>query len=206
MYHGYGREPGLRGSLLMKEKVKFEEMELEEKKISSAEVYKGSLLHVFRDEIELPDGTKSAREFIVHWGAVCIVALDEENNVVIERQFRYPFHRTVMEIPAGKLDAPDEDPLLAAKRELREETGITAENFRYLGTLYPSVAYTTEVIHMYLATELSYGERELDEDESVNFEFIPLAKVVDMILDGEIPDSKTQIAVLKVWTLLHSYS
>ena len=174
-------------------------MELTELTIDSESVYEGKLLKVFKDNVTLPDGKVTTREYIKHFGAVCIVALDDKMNVAIEHQFRYPFHREIIEIPAGKLDYANEDPLEAAKRELREETGITAANFEFLGDIYPSVAYTTEVIHMYLATGLSLGERELDEDERINWEFIPLKDLVSMIMDGKIGDSKTQAAILKTW-------
>ena len=105
----------------------FRDTDLNEKTLSSESVYDGRLLHVYKDTVMLPNGTESGREYIKHVGAVCVVALDDEGNVVVERQYRYPVARVVTEIPAGKLDGKGENPLLAAKRELLEETGITSE-------------------------------------------------------------------------------
>ncbi len=182
----------------------FEKMSLGEEKVDSTNVYKGKLLDVFMDHVSLPDGAITTREYIKHNGAVCIVALDGKGNIAVERQFRYPFHREVIEIPAGKLDSSTEDHLEAAKRELREETGITAKKFKFIGELYPSVAYTTEVIYMYLATDLSFGERELDENERINFELMPIEDLVKMIMNNKIGDAKTQLAVLKAWSLINN--
>jgi len=176
----------------------FDKMNLEEKQISSSRVFDGRLLQVYKDEIQLPKGTKTTREYIKHVGAVAIVAVDDRNRIVMETQYRYPFGRAMLEIPAGKLDGPDEDPLEAAKRELEEETGIKASEYRYLGPLYPTVAYSSEVIHLYWAKGLSFGKRHLDADESINVRFMDFDEVVNMILDGRIGDSKTQAAVLKV--------
>lgn len=183
----------------MENEIKFENMKLTERQIDSTNVYDGRLLHVFKDNIELPNGHRSTREYIKHLGAVAVVALTEDGKVAMERQFRYPFGTVLMEIPAGKLDFVGEDPLEAAKRELREETGIVASTYEYLGPFYPTVAYSTEVIHLYLATGLSFGERELDTDESINIEMIDLEELVNMVLEGKIPDAKTQSALLNVW-------
>lgn len=176
--------------------------QLEEKQIDSKLIYSGSLLNVYRDDIELPDGRRAGREYIKHNGAVCIAALRDDGCIAIERQYRYPFHRVVTELPAGKLDAPDEDHLEAAQRELREETGITADKWTYLGGHIPTCAYSTEVIYMYLAEGLHFGDRELDADEFINVSFVPLDEIVDKIMSGEIMDSKTQTTVLKVKLLL----
>lgn len=184
----------------------FEEMSLAEKQLDSTNVYDGKLLHVFKDNIELPGGKKSTREYIKHLGAVAIVALDEKGRIAIEHQYRYPFHTDLVEIPAGKLDYAGEDLLEAAERELREETGIVARKLEYLGPLYPTVAYSTEIIHLYLATGLSFGERELDEDENINIEMIDLQKAVSMVLEGRIPDAKSQAAILNVWVRLNGKS
>lgn len=177
-------------------------MELEEKQISSREVYGGKLLHVFADRVILPNGRETGRELIRHNGAVAVVPILPNGSVIAERQFRYPFGEVVTEIPAGKLDSADEDHLEAAKRELKEETGYEAEEWIELGALRPSVAYTTEVIWMYLAKGLRKGERELDEDEFLNVIEIPLEKFVDMVMNDEVPDAKTQAAILKAARLL----
>lgn len=181
----------------------FEKMALTERQLDSTNVYDGRLLHVFKDNIELPNGHRSTREYIKHLGAVAVVALDKEGRVAVEHQFRYPFGCELLEIPAGKLDFATEDPLEAAKRELREETGIVAGKVEYLGPLYPTVAYSTEVIHLYLATDLHFGERELDADESINVEMMDLKTLVDMVLSGKVPDAKTQAAILNVWARLN---
>ncbi len=172
--------------------------QLEEKQLDSKLIYSGSLLNVYRDEIELPNGKHAGREYIKHNGAVCIAALKDDGTLAVEHQFRYPFHRIVTELPAGKLDTPDEDPLEAAKRELREETGIRANKWTYLGGFIPTCAYSTELIHLYLARDLHLGDKDLDEDEFINVSFASLDELVDKIMSGEIQDSKTQTAVLKV--------
>ena len=175
---------------------------LEEKMTASTEVYSGRLLHVYKDDIILPNGHKSTRELIRHNGAVAVVPLLDNGNVIAEHQFRYPFGKVVVEIPAGKLDSADEDHLEAAKRELREETGYEADEWIEIGELYPSVAYTTETIWLYLAKGLRKGERHLDDDEFLNVVEIPLKDFVDMVMDGKVGDAKTQTAVLKVARIL----
>ena len=170
-----------------------------ETKVSSQNIFHGRLLHVFRDTVKLPDGKETTRELIRHTGAACVVPLTEKNEVVLVRQFRYPINAVLTEIPAGKLDTPDESPAAAAARELREETGLTADFYTYLGALYPTPAYTDEIIHMYLATGLHEGTQALDEDEWLHLETIPLDRLVRQIAEGKIRDAKTQAAVLKVW-------
>lgn len=168
-----------------------------EKKVSSENVFDGRLLHVYKDVIELPNGHNSTREYIKHQGAVCVVPVTDKMEVVAVRQYRYPIERVTIEIPAGKLDK-GEEPLDAAKRELSEETGVESADIEYIGGLYPSVAYTDEIIHMYVAKNLVYGEAHTDDDEFLNVVKIPLTEFVEMIMDGTIQDSKTQAAILKV--------
>ncbi|MBQ7646025.1 MAG: NUDIX hydrolase [Clostridia bacterium] len=177
---------------------------LTEKKISSEEIFDGKILHVQRDTVELPNGEKATREVIRHVGAVCIVPLTDDGNVIVERQFRYPLDKVITEIPAGKLDSKDEDRLEAAKRELREETGITADRWQDLGFYYPAAAYTDEVLSMYLAQGLHYGKQELDNDEFLNFRPVPLDQLVNDIISGRIADGKTQAAILKTAFLVMS--
>lgn len=176
--------------------------DLKETTRTSEEVYSGKLLHVFRDEITLPNGRSGIREVIHHDGAVCVVPLTDENEIVMEKQFRHPFGEVLTEIPAGKLNGPDEDPLEAAKRELQEETGYTAEKWIYLGIYYPTVAYTNEKIHMFLCRGLHKGEQNLDEGEFLKYYTVPIEKVIDHILNNKIPDGKTQLAVLKAARML----
>jgi ADP-ribose pyrophosphatase len=179
--------------------------DLTEKKIGSQVIYDGALLHVRKDIVTLPNGKPATREYLVHQGAVCIVPLTEEGDVVMEEQYRYPVSRVVLEAPAGKRD-PGEDWLKAAQRELEEETGIVAGNYVNLGIFLPSVAYTTEAIHLYLARDLTYREAHMDEDEFLNLKRIPLARLKDMVLDGSIEDGKTQAAILKTWHYLLTHS
>lgn len=176
--------------------------QLEETRISGEETYHGPLLHVFHDRVRLPNGDESGRDYIKHLGAVCVIPVTQTQEVYVERQFRYPLGAVITEIPAGKLDYAGEDRLSAAKRELREETGLTAEKWTYLGDFYPAVAYSTERISMYMAQQLHEGERELDKDEFLNIETVPLTELVKAVMDGEILDIKTQTAILKAARLL----
>ena len=173
-------------------------MNLEEKQLKAEYLYKGRIINLRRDEAELPNGKTALREVIEHPGGVCVAALTDENEVLMVKQFRYPYSEIVMEIPAGKRDSKDEDPLECGIRELREETGATAEKLIFLGELYPTPGYCGEIIWLYGATGLSFGECDPDEDEFLSVERVPLDKAVNMILSGEIKDAKTQAAVLKV--------
>lgn len=175
---------------------------LTEVQTGSQEIFDGVILHVFKDSVALPNGKPATREVIRHVGAVGVIPITEDGKVIIERQFRYPLNRVVTEIPAGKLDSFTEDRLSAAKRELEEETGYTAEEWISLGDYYPSPAYCDERITLYLARGLQLGKRHLDEDEFLNFEFIPLSQLVDQVMNGQITDGKTQVAVLKAARIL----
>ena len=171
-------------------------MELEEKKLSSEEIFDGVAIHLFRDEILLPNGNKGVREVIRHPGAVCVIPVTEDGKVIFVNQFRYAFNKVTLEVPAGKLEK-GEDPLEAAMRELSEETGLSARNVVYLGELYTTPALIDEVIHMYLATDLVEGEQHLDEDEFINTLTMPLSEAVEKVMNGEIKDAKTQTILLK---------
>ena len=165
-------------------------------------VFDGSLLHVVRDTVTLPNSGTATREVIRHVGAVAVVPLTENNEVVIERQFRYPINEVITEIPAGKLDSKEEDRLHAAKRELKEETGITADEWMELGDYLPACAYTDERITLYIARELHFGDQKLDEDEFLNIKKVPLETLIQEIMDGKISDGKTQAALLKAARIL----
>ena len=171
--------------------------ELKEIQVDREEIFDGVIVHLVRDTVVIPNGARATREVCLHHGAVCVVPLTENGEVIMERQFRYPFGKVLWEIPAGKLDKDESDHLEAAKRELREETGYTAETFTCIGDFYPSPAILSENIRMYIAEGLKNGEQDLDEDEFLDIVKVPLDEVVRMILDGEITDGKTQAAILK---------
>ena len=176
-------------------------MNLEEKQLSAEYMYKGKIINLRRDKALLPNGNTATREVVEHNGGVCVAALTDNDEVLFVRQFRYPYMEVIPEIPAGKRDSAEEDPLQCGIRELKEETGATAEKFIPLGKLYPSPGYCGEIIWMYAATGLSYGEQNPDDDEFLTVEKISLNKAVEMILSGEITDAKTQAAVLKLKVL-----
>lgn len=176
--------------------------DLKETKVSSEKIYDGVILHVYKDKVILPNGNSSGRELIRHVGAVGIVPVTDDRKVIVERQYRYPLDMVITEIPAGKLDSKNEDRLEAAKRELREETGITADEWIDMGVYYPAAAYTDEKITLYLAKGLHFGEQDLDDDEFLNIEAVPLETLVDEVMAGKITDGKTQVAILKADKLL----
>lgn len=175
---------------------------LAEKTIASEEIFNGRILHLFNDRVELPNGHESTREVIRHVGAVAVVPVTDDGKVVIERQFRYPLNSVITEIPAGKLDGPEEDRLEAAKRELREETGITADEWIDMGEYHPAAAYCDEKLNIYLARGLHNEAQELDEDEFLNIEYVPIEDLVEEVMDGKITDGKTQVGILKAARLL----
>lgn len=173
-------------------------MNFEEKQLKEEYIYKGRIINLRRDEVRLPDGGTALREVVEHPGGVCVAALTDSDELLFVRQFRYPYREDTLEIPAGKRDKGGEDPLLCGKRELREETGASAEKYISLGELYPTPGYCGEIIYMYAATGLTFGECDPDDDEFLAVKKIPLEKAVEMVLSGEIKDAKTQTAVLKV--------
>lgn len=177
-------------------------MELTEKTLNEEYIYKGRIIKVRRDEVELPNGHKSMREVVEHSGGVCVLPLTDRDEVIFVRQFRYPYKEVILELPAGKRDHGEESPLECGKRELAEETGAKADKYTSLGELYPSPGYCGEVIYMFLATGLTFGDTNPDEDEFLNVEKIPFDKALDMVLSDEIKDSKTQCALMKAAILL----
>lgn len=173
-------------------------MNFEEKQLNFEYKFKGRIINLRQDTALLPDGNTATREVVEHPGGVCVAALTDQDELLFVKQWRYPYSETTLEIPAGKRDKSGEDPLECGKRELKEETGATAENYIDLCPLYPSPGYVNEIIWCYLATGLTFGEQNTDEDEFLDVLRIPLEKAVEMVLTGEIKDAKTQIAVLKV--------
>ncbi len=168
-------------------------------------VFKGKIINMRVDEAILPNGKTATREVIEHPGGVCVLPLTDKNEILFVRQFRYPYMQELLEIPAGKRDRADENPLECGKRELKEETGAVAKEYINLGELYPSPGYVNEVIYMYLAKGLTFGEDNRDEDEFLNIEFIPFEKALNMVINGEIKDAKTQTAILKTAAILKKF-
>ena len=164
--------------------------------LESQRIYEGKILNLRRDRVLLENGKTSWREVVEHRGAAAILAVDEEDNLLLVRQYRYALGRELLEIPAGKLDREGEDPRSAAIRELREETGCLASRMAYLGVFYPSVGYDTEAIHLFEARELTQSAQQLDEDEFLDVVRLPVSKAVEMALSGQFPDGKTQCAIL----------
>lgn len=171
--------------------------DLTETMVSSEDIFDGVVLHLFRDTIKLPDGNTSTREFLRHLGAVCVVPVTDDGKIVVERQYRYAVGQTMVEIPAGKLDYKGEDRLEAAKRELREETGYTADRWTDLGTYLTAPAFSDEKISMYMAEGLHKGEQDLDDDEFLDVAEVPLDELVADVMAGRITDAKTQTGILK---------
>lgn len=177
-------------------------MNLNETTLSTVRHFEGRILNLRVDTVRLPNENTATREVIEHNGGVCIAALTDKRELLFVRQYRHPYGKVLLELPAGKLDSKEEDRLSAAIRELREETGAVAQNVQFLGELYPAPGYCDEILTLYLATGLSFGDTDPDEDEFLQIERIELDKAVNMVLNGEIPDGKTQALVLKVAALL----
>lgn len=176
---------------------------VEEKLVNRQVIFEGKVLRLEKDDITLPDGRPAIREVIRHNGAVAVVPVDEQGRVLCVRQFRYPYREILLEIPAGKLEKGEGDPEAAARRELREETGARAGKMTYLGRFYSSAAILDEIIHVYLAEDLTVGETDPDDDEYIEVTAIPLDELCDMIARGEVPDGKTQAAVMKAAYILN---
>lgn len=165
---------------------------LKETKVDSETAYEGHFLKVQRDTVRLPDGKHSKREYIRHPGAVVILPLLEDGSVLLERQFRYPLQRVFIEFPAGKID-PGEDPLECAKRELAEETGYAAAKWDFICTIHNAIAYSDEHLDIYLARELTAGERRLDDGEFLETFIAPVPDMLKWVREGKITDVKTVI-------------
>lgn len=172
------------------------DLDLIETKISSEDIFDGVLLHVKRDTVKLPNGDTATREWIKHQGASSVIPVFPNGDIILVKQYRYPIGEVTLEVPAGKLDAPDEDPLVCATRELSEETGYEAEHVEKLTTIATTVGFTNEKIHMYMATGLTPGKAHPDEDEFINVVRMPLTQAVQMVLDGKIFDAKSVASIL----------
>lgn len=176
-------------------------MKLTEKTVNQSYVYRGKIVNMRVDDAELENGRITKREVVEHPGGVSIAALNERDEMLFVRQFRYPYGEVVLEAPAGKLEK-GEDAFEAGKRELKEETGATGEDYQFLGNLYPTPGYCNEIIRLYCCRVKEYGEAQPDDDEFLEVERIPIGKAVEMVMANEINDAKTQVMILKVAMLL----
>jgi ADP-ribose pyrophosphatase len=171
--------------------------------LASERVYEGRILNLRVDQIRTPAGVEALREIVENGSAVAVVAVDDQQRVVLVRQYRHAVRDLVSEVPAGKLDG-DEDPLEGAQRELREETGFRAGRFERLGSFYPAPAWSTEFVYLYLATELTPGPTQLDVDEAIELLRMPLVEAIGLIHSGAITDGKTMAALLLAQQRLNS--
>ena len=176
-------------------------MDLTEKTLDTQVIFEGRIIKVRLDKVLLPNGVKADREIVEHPGGVAIVALDEQENVYMVRQYRHPFEAVLFEIPAGKLNY-GENPLECGIRELKEETGLVAEQYDFLGSFMVSPGFCAEKIHIYLARNLHQGTMNLDPDEFLEVEKHSLQALLDMIMENKIEDGKTVIGLLKAAELL----
>jgi ADP-ribose pyrophosphatase len=175
--------------------------QLSETLLTTQQVYKGGFLDVRRDTVQLPNGKSTSREYVVHPGACVVIPLLDNGDVILEKQFRYPVGREMIEFPAGKLD-PNEDPLICALRELREETGYSASEWAYAGCMHLAIAYSTEVIHIYFARGLVLGERDLDDGEFLDVFTAPAQQLISWCADGTVTDAKTVACALHLQQFL----
>ena len=175
-----------------------QDKKLVERRLESKEVFRGSLLHVFKDRVQLPDESTSAREYIKHPGASAVLPVFENGDVMLVRQYRYPLSKAFLEVPAGKID-PEEDPDKTALRELREETGLECNRLELIGQFHPSVGYTDEVIYLYVAWDIRTEQQEMEEDEFLVRVRLPFHSAVEKVHSGEITDGKTMVTLLRSW-------
>lgn len=171
-------------------------MELVEHMIDRTQLVDGVLLKVYRDRVRLPDGGESVREWIDHPGASAVIPVTDDGRVILVRQYRYPAGRTFIEVPAGKFDAPGEDPRQVAQRELAEETGFRAGNLEPIGSFFASIGYSNEVIHCFLASDLEAVEVPTEDDEFIELVYATFEEAVAMVVSGEICDMKSVAAIL----------
>ena len=170
--------------------------DLIEQKVSSQDVFDGTLLHVKKDTVRLPNGNIAYREWIKNPGASAVLPVTPEGRLIFVRQYRYPIQQVTLEIPAGKLDAEGEDPLDCAKRELSEETGYQAEKYTFLTKLATTVGFSNEFIYIYAAEGLTAGRQHPDEDEFINVCTLTMDEAMAKVRSGEICDAKSITAVL----------
>lgn len=176
-------------------------MHLFEKQIDSEILYEGKIINLRKDTAELENGKTAPREVVEHPGGVCVLPVTEDGHIYLVKQFRYPFQEVLLEAPAGKMNY-GEDPFKCGVRELKEETGAEAGKYTDLGVLYPSVAYLTEKIYMYMAQDLTFDKQKLDDDEFLDVVKMPLKEALEMVMKNEIRDAKTQLIILKTVNIL----
>jgi len=168
---------------------------LKEVRVDGTVLFKGNFLEARRDTVRLPDGHTATREYVVHPGAVVVIPMLDDGRIVLERQFRYPVGRVMIEMPAGKLDA-GEEPLVCGQRELLEETGYTAREWAYAGLMHLAIGYSSEIIHIYFARGLTQGDRQLDHGEFLDVFNASLDELNAWCLDGTLTDAKTMTCML----------
>ena len=178
-------------------------MDQTEKTLQKQYLYQGKIIRLRRDQALAANGRPVIREVVEHNGGVCVAALTAQEELLFVRQFRYPYGQVLLELPAGKREV-GEDPLACGKRELQEETGAIGCDFFSLGEIYPTPGYCSEIIYLYACRVLEMGKTNPDEDECLSIERIPLNQAEERVLKGEIPDAKTQIAVLKLAAMRRS--
>ena len=171
-------------------------MDQEEKTVKKNLIYDGKILQLYNDEIVTPSGKTAYREYVNHHGGASILPVDDEGNIYLVEQFRYAYKQLLLEILAGKLEK-GEDALVCARRELKEEIGADCKDIKFIDLIYPTPGYTNEPLHIFLATGLTFGDTNWDDDEYLNIKKIPFDKAVQMVKDGEIKDGKTVIAILR---------
>ncbi|APC08714.1 NUDIX domain-containing protein [Neomoorella thermoacetica] len=178
-------------------------MDLTETRIASERIYEGRILNLRRDRVRLPDGHEASREVVEHPGAVAIIALDNDKNIYLVRQYRYPIERVTLEIPAGKLDS-GEEPLTCAQRELAEEVGLAAAEWKPLLTFYSTPGFSNEIMHLFLATGLRSHREKADDDEFLEIVRVPLAEAAAMALGGAIQDAKSIAGIMAATRILQA--
>jgi ADP-ribose pyrophosphatase len=170
-------------------------MDYYEKTIDEKHIYKGNVIDISTQTVILPNGKKATRDIVKHPGAAVIIPISTNREIYLVEQYRKPIDRITLEIPAGKLDE-GEEPIICAKRELKEETGLESKNIKHVASIHSTPGFSNEILHLFVATELTEGKSNADEDEFISSVKIPIEKALKMVLDGEITDSKTIIGVL----------
>ena len=169
-------------------------MEYDEKTVSREKIYRGNIIEIENVRVTLPNGKEATRDVVLHPGAAVIIPISRDNELYMVRQYRKPIDKVLLELPAGKLDG-NEAPEICARRELKEETGLTAKNMDYIISIYTTPGFCNEVLHIFAATGLEEGEAGGDEDEFVSCEKVPVANLIDMVMRGEITDAKSIIGI-----------